>query len=187
AGQCYPNYYDPSDNPFAYYPSLTNSTKSAQLFRDADNDFFNDVAAGNLPAVSFFKSLGTNCEHPGISSISAGEEFNQKIIDAIMNHPVYKDNTIIILTPDESGGYHDTVTPPGVSPIDNMPYGPRTPFVVIGGPAKKNYVSHVPIEPASIIRFIESNWLDGTPGQLHTRDAVVNNLGDLLDVGYVFP
>ncbi|KAJ3280961.1 hypothetical protein HDU79_011210 [Rhizoclosmatium sp. JEL0117] len=187
AGQCYPNYYDPSDNPFAYYPSLTNSTKSAQLFRDADNDFFNDVAAGNLPAVSFFKSLGTNCEHPGISSISAGEEFNQKIIDAIMNHPVYKDNTIIILTPDESGGYHDTVTPPGVSPIDNMPYGPRTPFVVIGGPAKKNYVSHVPIEPASIIRFIESNWLDGTPGQLHTRDAVVNNLGDLLNVAYAFP
>ncbi|KAJ3061449.1 hypothetical protein HDU98_002646 [Podochytrium sp. JEL0797] len=184
---CWPQYYDAGDNPFAYFPSLTNSSNSASYFKDFDAQFFSDVATGTLPAVSYFKALGTACEHPQVSTISAGEAFNAQVINAIMTSPLYKDNTIIILTPDESGGFWDGITPPSPSAIDGMPYGPRTPFVVLGEPVKKNYISHVQMEPASLIRFIESNWFADAPGQLHTRDGVVNNIGDLLDAGYAFP
>ena len=37
------------------------------------------------------------------------------------------------------------------------------------------------MEHSSIVRFIEWNWLGGTTGQLVGRDAVVNNIGNLLD------
>ncbi|KAI9202971.1 phosphoesterase family-domain-containing protein [Polychytrium aggregatum] len=189
AGQCWPQYFDPSDVPFLYYNSLAHSSQSSSYFQDFTN-FASDVASGSLPAVTFVKPLGTRCEHPGTSSITAGENFSQGIIDTIMNSSIYSENTLIILVPDESGGFRDSVAPPPRSVVDNKPYGPRTPFVVIGAAANKNFISHVPMEPASIIRFIESNWLGGSPGQLQTRDAVVNNIGSLLNItvtGYNFP
>ncbi|ORY41940.1 phosphoesterase-domain-containing protein, partial [Rhizoclosmatium globosum] len=187
---CYPDNYDPSDNPFEYYPSVRNSVNNAQYFKDFNGNFDADVDSGNLPAVTYIKALGTASEHPLVSTISAGEDFNQHVIDMIMNSPIYRDNTLIILTPDESGGFRDSVPPPANSNIDNRPYGPRVPFVVLGNFAKTNYISHVPMEHSSLLRFIESNFLGGAPGQLQTRDAIVNNIGDLLDqskTGYFFP
>ncbi|KAI9334540.1 phosphoesterase family-domain-containing protein [Obelidium mucronatum] len=180
-GECYPNYYDPSDNPFEYYPRLRSSAQASSYYRPLTG-LYTDISAGTLPSVSWVKGLGINSEHPGISTISAGEKLNAGIINAILSSPTYQNNTIIIMTPDESGGYRDSVPPPPTSAIDNQMYGPRTPFVVVGNAVKKGgYISHVQMEPASIIRFIESNFLGGRPGQLQTRDAVVNNLGDLFD------
>ncbi|KAJ3074793.1 hypothetical protein HDU98_010286 [Podochytrium sp. JEL0797] len=187
---CYPSHYDPSDNPFEYYPSLRSSAHAPDYFKNFDDSFSKDVQNGHLPAVTYIKALGTASEHPGISTISAGENFNAAIISQIQNSALYRNNTLIILTPDESGGLRDSVAPPSVSAVDNQVYGPRVPFIAVGSAAKKNYVSHVQMEPASLIRFIESNFLGGKPGQLQTRDAVVNNIGDLLDesvTGYVFP
>ena len=37
------------------------------------------------------------------------------------------------------------------------------------------------MEHSSIVKFLEWNWLGGETGQLGTRDAVVNNIGSLLD------
>ncbi|KAJ2996168.1 hypothetical protein HDV02_006751 [Globomyces sp. JEL0801] len=177
----YPEYYDSSDIPFQYYPSLTMSSKSDDYFKNMDA-FRADVNNGVLPAVSYIKALGINSEHPGFSNISAGEQFNEKIINQVLSSPLYRENTLILLVPDESGGYRDSIKPPPKSTVDNHPYGPRTPFLAIGHMVQKNFVSHEQMEPASIIRFIESNFLgDIKPGQLHTRDAVVNNLGSLFD------
>lgn len=39
--------------------------------------------------------------------------------------------------------------------------GPRIPFLVISPYAKPNFVSHTPITQASVVRFIEDNWLNG--------------------------
>jgi phospholipase C len=73
------------------------------------------------------------------------------------------------------------VAPPATSTIDNQPYGMRLPFLAVGPLARANYVSHVQMEHASLIKFIEWNWLGQTTGQLGTRDTVVNNLGSVLD------
>ncbi|MFM0197824.1 alkaline phosphatase family protein [Paraburkholderia strydomiana] len=37
--------------------------------------------------------------------------------------------------------------------------GTRIPFIVISPWAKVNYVDHTPITQASVVRFIEDNWL----------------------------
>ncbi|KAI8902550.1 phosphoesterase [Globomyces pollinis-pini] len=177
----YPEYYDSSDIPFQYYPSLTMSTQSDDYFKDMEA-FRADVTNGVLPAVSYIKPLGIHSEHPGFSNISVGEQFNEKIINQVLSSPIYRENTLILLVPDESGGYRDSIKPPPKSTVDNQPYGPRTHFLAIGHMVLRNFVSHEQMEPASIIRFIETNFLGDTkPGQLHTRDAVVNNLGSLFD------
>lgn len=179
--QCYPYYYDASDDPFTYFPSLINSSEiSSRNFRDY-NSLYSDITSRTLPAVSYVKGLGIHSEHPGISTLTAGETISQNIIDAITASDTYRPNTVIFMVPDESGGYYDHVSPPARSPIDNQPYGPRIPFIAVGEQVKRNYVSHVQMEFSSLIKFIEWNWLNGEPDHLGTRDAVVNNIGDMFD------
>ena len=71
-------------------------------------------------------------------------------------------------------------TPPATSAADHQDYGTRVPLLAIGRFARRNFVSHVTLEHSSIVRFLEWNFT-GSTGQLHARDAVVNNLGSLLD------
>jgi phospholipase C len=54
-------------------------------------------------------------------------------------------------------------------------------FLAVGHHVKKNYISHVQTEHASLIKFIEWNWIGGTQGQLGQRDMTANNLGDIFD------
>ncbi|CAF1562669.1 unnamed protein product [Rotaria sp. Silwood1] len=181
SNQCYPYYYDASDDPFTYFPNLINSSERySQNFRDYTN-LHSDIRAGKLPAVSYVKGLGIHSEHPGYSTLTAGETISQNVINAINASNTYKENTVIFLLPDESGGFYDHVAPPPKRTIDNQPYGPRVPFVAVGHQIKQNYVSHVQMESSSLIKFIEWNWLNGQPGQLETRDTVVNNIGDMFD------
>ncbi len=172
--------YDPSDNPFQYYAQFADN---ATYMKDYD-DLAKDITAGNLPEVSFVKAVQYKNEHPGYGTvISTGEKFVQGVVDAIFGSQ-YAKSTLVLLTWDEGGGFFDHVAPPPTSPVDNQPYGTRVPIIAIGPFAKKNYISHVTIEHSSIVKFIEWNFLEDT-GQLGARDAVVNNIGDLLDPGRV--
>ena len=161
---CWPYGYDASDIPFAYYNSLGNGD-NPNYFKDY-TQFATDVANGQLAAYTYMKASGLRCGHPGTSSITGEEGFTAEVVDAIMSSSLYKSNTLIIVTPDESGGYYDHVTPPTANSYDGYTYGPRTWFLAIGAMTKTNYVSHVQIEPASIIKFVEWNWLAGTTGQV---------------------
>jgi phospholipase C len=173
----YPHHYDPSDNPFQYYKRFQDNP----VYQKDYGRFISDVSAQTLPAVSFIKPLGIRSEHPVYSKITEGERFIKEVVDSLLKSPIYSKNTLILLVPDESGGYYDHISPPPPSSVDHQPYGPRVPFLAIGHFAKKNMVSHVVMEHSSIVRFIEWNFLSGDPGQLKTRDAVVNGIGSLLD------
>ncbi len=173
---CYPTYYDPSDNPFQYYPAFTD----LPAFNKDYTALATDISQGTLPAITYIKALGTRSEHGG-SPITPGVAFVNATVNAILNSTTYRNNTLILLTYDEGGGYYDHVAPPPVSMVDGQPYGPRIPLLALGYFADANKVSHIPMEHASIVQFIEWNWLGGTPGQLQTRDAVVNNIGSMLD------
>ncbi|KAJ3014322.1 UNVERIFIED_CONTAM: hypothetical protein HDU68_000342 [Siphonaria sp. JEL0065] len=192
----WPGNEDATDNPFLYYPSLSNGPNAASIFVPF-TQLAVDIENGLLPAVSYVKgdyhgyqNNGGQTEHPG-GSISDGEAFNKLIIDWILSSPLYQNDTVIFLVPDESGGFRDGKTPPPRSSVDSKIYGARTPFLAVGNMVKNNYISHVVTEPASLIRFIESNWLaDAVPGQLQTRDAIAGSLNDLFDqdkVGFLFP
>jgi phospholipase C len=175
----YPCIYDSGDVPFAFYAAVKDDPR---LFADMKH-FAQQVKERTLPAVSYVRSLGMRSEHPGSSRISDGTKFIQGVIDAIMSSSTYASQTLILVVPDESGGYFDHVAPPPRSFVDHMPYGARTSFVAVGKPdriVKSSTVSHVELEAASILRFIEWNWFGGGTGQLAARDAVANNLGSLL-------
>jgi phospholipase C len=170
----YPCIYDPTDNPFEYYKNTIDNP----LFEKDFADFSKSLEGKTLPAVSFIKGLGFRTEHPG-STISVGQAFVQGVVDSVL-HSSYAKNTLILVTPDESGGFFDHVAPPMESLIDFQPYGPRIPLLAIGYFAKPNSISHVQMEHSSIVKFIEWNWL-GQTGQLGGRDLIVNNIGSLLD------
>lgn len=173
----YPCVYDPSDIPFQYYPRFRDDPT---YMRDWSR-FAEDLEGGTLPAVSFVKAIGFRTEHPGYgSTISAGIDFSRALVDRVLASP-YARNTLLVITYDESGGYFDHVAPPADSPVDGKAYGARVPTSAIGRFARRGHVSHVEMEHSSIVRFIEWNWLGGKTGQLGTRDAVVNNIGSLLD------
>ena len=172
-----PCVYDPGDVPWEYYSQFQNNHT---YMKDYD-DFGTAVAGKALPTVSFLKAVMYKNEHPGYGdTITAGVAFVSGAVNTILSSDDYKDNTLILLTWDEGGGFFDHVTPPPTSTVDNQGYGTRIPLLAIGRFAKKNYVSHVQMEHSSIVKFIEWNFA-GATGQLKGRDAEVNNIGSLID------
>ncbi|MGJ4938962.1 phospholipase C [Bradyrhizobium sp. HKCCYLS1011] len=59
--------------------------------------------------------------------------------------------------------------------------GTRVPFIVISPYAKQNHVSHARISQASVVRFIEDNWLHGQRLGDGSFDASAGSIMDLFD------
>jgi phospholipase C len=177
--------YDPGDVPFEYYKQFLDNPLYMKDFAQLGED----VTAGTLPDVVYVKALQYKNEHPGYgTTVSAGVKFTTGVIDSILQSQ-YGQNTLILLTWDEGGGFFDHVKPPASSAADNQPYGTRIPLLAMGPFVKTNYISHVVMEHSSIVKFLEWNFT-GATGQLGARDTIVNNLGDLIDpakAGVVVP
>ena len=62
--------------------------------------------------------------------------------------------------------------------------GTRVPFIVVSPFAKQNYVSHERISQASVVRFIEDNWLDGRRLGGGSLDASAGSIKDMFDFGH---
>jgi len=65
--------------------------------------------------------------------------------------------------------------------------GTRTPFIVISPYAKVNYVDHTFITQASIVRFIEDNWLSGArigQGSADAAAGAINAMFDFVTSGF---
>jgi phospholipase C len=173
----YPCVYDPSDVPFQYYPQFVDNPTYMRDFAT----FADDLKKGTLPQVTFVKAIGYKTEHPGAhTTISDGTAFVGALVDAVRGSD-YAPDTLVLVAYDEGGGYFDHVTPPPASTVDGQPLGTRVPLLAVGPFARKNTVSHVQLQHASIVRFIEWNWLGMQTGQLGARDAAAANLGSLLD------
>jgi phospholipase C len=171
--------YSPHHNPFQYFQNYEDG-KYKQNLKDYNN-FAQDVASGNLPAVSFVKGGYGDDEHPGTGNQStpSAEDFTVKTINQIMKSPYWKD-TAIIVTYDEGGGFYDHVSPPAaVKTADGLVgTSTRVPALLISPYAKQNYVSHVQYDHTSILKFLEWNYQ--LPA-LNNRDLAANNLLDMFD------
>jgi phospholipase C len=177
--------YDPSDVPFEYYAQLTDD---ANHMHDS-SELAGYVSSKGLPDFTYVKARTYRNEHPGWSTISRGVNFVNGVVDLIQNSP-YKDDTLILLTWDEGGGFFDHVSPPAALAArydvdDNgypIGYGTRVPMLALGKFARVGAVSHVQMEHSSVVRFLEWNFLGPFRlGALGHRDAAVNNIGSLLD------
>ena len=128
------------------------------------------IANGTLPAVSIIKPTGTKFdEHPGYSTVREAEQRVVELIEAVKNSS-YWEETAIIITYDDFGGWYDHVPPPVV---DRWGPGGRVPMLIISPHARKGFVDHTLYDTTSILRFIE--WRYGLQ-PLADRDAEANNL-----------
>jgi phospholipase C len=172
--------FEPSDVPFEYYASTRDNAATMRDYADLEQALASE-SGGPLPAVSFVKALEYKTEHPGQGvKESPGIAFIADLAQRVASSR-YAADTLLLVTYDEGGGYFDHVAPPAASPVDHQPYGTRVPLVAVGPLVRAGAVSHATMEHSSIVRFVEWNFIGGKTGQLGGRDAVVANLGSLLD------
>lgn len=184
--------YEPADVPFAYFDTLRDDPTTTPGTRNGFvKDYARlaqDIAAGDLPAVSYVHAYTFRNEHPKFSTITDGVAFVNQTIDLIDDSPQYADNTLVLVTWDESGGFFDHVDPVAHWPVapdhddTGAPvlHGPRVPLIAVGHFAATGTVSHVVMDHSSIVKFLEYNFLPAA-SWLGAADARVNNIGSLLD------
>jgi phospholipase C len=146
-------------NPFQYDTSImSNPDQVAAHIQDTVN-LYSDITNGTLPAVSFVKPSGFVDGHPSSSKLDLFEGFVKKIVDQVQASP-YAQNTVILITEDEGGGYYDSGY---VQPVDYFGDGTRIPLIVVANPKylplrAAGYISHQYADHVSILKFIERNW-----------------------------
>jgi phospholipase C len=156
-----PNYNNPADaycnicNPFQYAADImTNATLRQEHIQDLAN-FYEDVKASELPAVSIIKPSGFVDGHPASSKLDLFEGFTKKVITSVQANPELWESTAIFVTFDEGGGYYDSGY---IQPLDFFGDGTRIPLIVVSPFSKGGHVDHKYSDHVSIIKFIERNW-----------------------------
>jgi phospholipase C len=134
----------------------TNSLLNPNAHLQDETQFFDDLASGKLPAVSFVKPVGANNEHPGYANLLQGQQHVADIVHAIQNSPAWA-HTAVIITYDENGGFWDHVSPPKLGD-GTWGDGSRVPAIVISPYAKQGYVDHTQHDTLSILKTIEERY-----------------------------
>jgi|HubBroStandDraft_4_1064222.scaffolds.fasta_scaffold00001_377 phospholipase C len=127
------------------------------------SQFLTDVAGGSLRAVTWITPTCANSDHPGCNS-DTGPSWVTSIVNAVGESPFW-DSTAIFIFWDDPGGLYDP-EPPAYLDYDGL--GMRVPMLIISPYAKRGWVSHVPYEHGSILRFIENRF---NLGQLAASDT----------------
>ncbi|MEX0990958.1 MAG: alkaline phosphatase family protein [Actinomycetota bacterium] len=122
------------------------------------DDFKAGIATGDIPAVSWVIPAARVSEHPGKGTMRPGYAYVTKTINAIAQSPAWE-NTVVLLTWDDWGGFYDHVKPPR---IDQLGLGIRVPAIVLGPYAKQGIVQHDVLSFDSYLRFIEDVFLGGS-------------------------
>jgi phospholipase C len=126
----------------------------AAHIKDA-TDFFAAVDNGQLPSVSLVKPDGLLDGHPASSKLDLFEGMVENIFDHLKAKPELFEETALIITFDEGGGYYDSGY---IQPIDFFGDGPRIPLIVVSRFARGGHINHTYTDHVSILKFIERNW-----------------------------
>ena len=124
--------------------------------------FITDVRAGKLANFTWVTPVCKDSDH-----VSCGGGYGPSWVAALVNavgKSKFWNSTAIFVQWDDWGGLYDHLPPPYA---DRDGLGFRVPLLVISPYAKRNYVSHVQYETASVLRFAED--LFGLP-QLAAAD-----------------
>jgi len=202
-------FYASTANPAHLPPtSLNEIGYTDQANHQYDLSYFTDALDGTggatLPAVSYIKPPKYENAHPGNSDPLLEQQFDVNLINQIEESP-YWPSTAIIITYDDSDGWYDHAIPPVINgsddttvgdtkvctsvPItvgtaeDRCGYGDRIPFIVISPYTRSNYVSNKLTDTASVVNFIENNWLGGEriPGSFDAVSGTLTGPGGLLN------
>jgi phospholipase C len=178
-----------------YFTDVQNGTLPAVAFIEAGMQTGRDEHPTN--------NLGPDIAVPqGVAiRVQSGAAWVSKIVNALMTSPSWKDS-VFFFTFDEGGGAFDHVpaisvpNPDGIKPRDldepkdcfNVPCnsplldfiitGFRVPNFIVSPFAKKNYVSHTPMDYTAILKFVETR-LNLPP--LNRRDGIMPDMTEFFD------
>ncbi len=142
-------------NPFQYQTQFMGTQAAREKYMADTTQLYEDLATGDLPAVSVVKPSGINDGHPASSKLDLFEGFVKKVVNGVKSNPTLWDNTVIFITEDEGGGYYDSGY---IQPVDFFGDGTRIPMIVVSKYSKGGHVSHEYGDHVSIVKFIEKNW-----------------------------
>jgi phospholipase C len=201
-------YYASTANPDHLAPSsLAEIGYTDQANHQYDLSLFNDALDGKggaqLPSVSYLKAPEAEDAHPGYSDPIDEQKFLVNTINSVEKSK-YWASTAIVVTYDDSDGWYDHQAPKIVngsddatqdaaictsvavsigSSNDRCGYSQRLPLVVISPYTRQNYVSSNLTDTASVVKFIEDNWLHGKsiPGSFDATSGSLDGRGGVLD------
>jgi phospholipase C len=138
--------------------------------------FLSDLRRERLRKVNWLVPPPFANEHPGGTSVCAGENWTVEHLNALMRSKYWK-NTAVFITYDDFGGLYDHVPPPH---LDIMGLGPRVPMLIVSPWTKPGYIDHTPYEFSSVLRFIEETF--GLKC-MTDRDCGASDMMDAFDFG----
>ncbi len=112
--------------------------------------FLLDVPAGKLASFTWITPICANSDHVNCGG-GHGPSWVATLVNTIGKSKFWNSTAIFVIW-DDWGGVYDPAPPP-FKDYDGL--GFRVPLLVISPYAKKNYVSHVQYETASVLRFAE--------------------------------
>jgi len=159
--------------PFNFFARFAPGKADRATYLKDYNDMVAAIAAGTLPAVSFYKPQGNLNEHPGYTDVASGDQHIADVVAKIQASALWN-STVIVITYDENGGYWDHVAPPKA---DRWGPGTRVPTIVISPFAKKGFVDSTPYDTTSILKFLTRRFgLEALPGARASAGDLTNAL-----------
>ena len=157
--------FQPHHQPFNYHARFAPGTPDRALHLKDGEDFLRDVAAGTLPAVSFYKPAGRYTQHPSYTDLKSGDIHIDEVLKRLRASPQWSD-MLVVVTYDENGGYWDHVPPPsGPGWGDRWGPGTRVPALIISPFAKRGNIDSTSYDTTSILKFITRRFgLEPLPG-----------------------
>jgi phospholipase C len=169
------------------------------------SSYMDDLKNGTLPQVAFIETgmFSGRDEHPSNVNqsnnnsvspvdVQTGAKFVSTVINALMTSSSWKDS-VFFLGFDEGGGLFDHVpplavpSPDNIAPKDLFPGDPpgdftitgfRIPNFIVSPWARKNFVSHTPMDFTAYLKFIETRF--GLQ-PLTARDAAMPDMQEFFD------
>jgi phospholipase C len=132
-----------------------------------------DVLNGDLESVVWVTPDADDSDHAHVTD-GSGPSWVASIVNAI-GLSKYWNDTVILLTWDDWGGWFDHVKPPVYNSYE---LSFRVPLLVISPYSKRGYVSHRQHEMGSLLKFIEEAY---GLNSLGTTDVRADDLADFFD------
>src|SRR6266851_5446011 len=128
------------------------------------NDYLNFVTTNGLPTYSYIELFN---DHPGtFQDIPKNDRVTKQVVDAIMGNTAYKDNTLIVVTEDD--------TQNGSNGPDHVSNTYRVPIVIVASPTymKQGYISHVAYRTDNVLAAMERVVNNVHPGAIDPNNTI---------------
>jgi phospholipase C len=148
-------------------PACTGAAWTANVVPDNPAQVLTDIAACNLPGVSWVIPTAEESDHADLNT-GLGPQWVASIVNAIGQQSCasgenYWTDTAILITWDDWGGWFDHVKPPEININttkwgSGYTYGFRVPLMVVSAYTPAGFVSNETLNFGSLLAFIEKNF-----------------------------